>query len=189
MVRTMDRRLMIAALTCCASAPLRAQDAPARPRHKIPAGELHEALSRRFPVRLGLAGMLQVEISAPMLHLRPARNQLGAGLLAQVRGVQQRPLPAGEMDLVFSLRYEASDQTVRARDPEILDLRWPGMPPETVRALQGILPRIAGDFGEVVLHRFSARELALPETMGLVPQELAVVDDGLVVFFGPGPNR
>lgn len=178
---------MIAALACCATVRALAQPAPERARHKIPASALYESLSARFPVRLGLAGMFQVEVSAPRLHLRPARNQLGAALLAEVRGMQQ--LQAGEMDLVFSLRYEPSDQTVRARNPEILDVRWPGAPPEALRALQGMLPRVASDLGEFVLHRFTQRELALPQTMGFEPQELTVVEDGLVVFFGPRPGR
>ena len=178
----MRRRQIVAALALCATA-CAAQQPPARPRHKITAGELYEALSSRFPVRRGLAGMLALEISATQLLLRPDRNQLGAALLAEVRGVRQ--LQAGEMDLVFSLRYEPSDQTVRARNPEILDVRWPGAPPEALRALQGMLPRVASDLGEFVLHRFTPRELSLPQTMGFEPQELTVVEDGLLVFFGP----
>jgi hypothetical protein len=39
--------------------------------------------------------------------------------------------------------------------------------------------------GEVVLHRFAARELALPDTMGFEADEIRVVDDGVVVLFGP----
>ena len=178
----MRRRQIVAALALCATA-CAAQQPPARPRHKISAGELYEALSSRFPVRRGLAGMLALEISATQLLLRPDRNQLGAALLAELRGMRQ--LQAGEMDLVFSLRYEPSDQTVRARNPEILDVRWPGAPPEALRALQGMLPRVAQDLGEFVLHRFTPRELALPQTMGFEPQELTVVEDGLLVFFGP----
>ena len=178
----MRRRQIVAALALCATA-CAAQQPPARPRHKISAGELYEALSSRFPVRRGLAGMLALEISATQLLLRPDRNQLGAALLAELRGMRQ--LQAGEMDLVFSLRYEPSDQTVRARNPEILDVRWPGAPPEALRALQGMLPRVASDLGEFVLHRFTQRELALPQTMGFEPQELTVVEDGLLVFFGP----
>jgi hypothetical protein len=183
----MRRRQTVLALALCATA-CAAQPPAARPRHKISAGELYEALSARFPVRRGLAGMLAVEISAPQLLLHPARNQLGAALLAEVRGMRQQ-VQAGEMDLVFSLRYEPSDQTVRARNPEILDVRWPGAPPEALRALQGLLPRVASDLGEIVLHRFTQRELALPRTMGLEPQELTVVEDGLLVFFGPKPAR
>jgi hypothetical protein len=97
---------------------------------------------------------------------------------------------AGEMDVVFALRYEAADQTVRAHDLEILDLRWPGLPPQTRETLQLLLPRIAREaVGEVVLHRFSQRDLALADTMGLQPEQMTVVDDGLVVVLGPKPRR
>ena len=168
----MRRRQIVAALALCATA-CAAQQPPARPRHKISAGELYEALSSRFPVRRGLAGMLALEISATQLLLRPDRNQLGAALLAELRGVRQ--LQAGEMDLVFSLRYEPSDQTVRARNPEILDVRWPGAPPEALRALQGMLPRVASDLGEFVLHRFTQDMITNAELIRPTPQVQVVM--------------
>ena len=178
------RTALAAALACWPSWRLLAQEEAPRPRHKVSAGELYEALSRRFPVRLGVAGLLDLQVSAPRLLLLPARNRLGAALQAEVSGVQLPRPQAGEMDLVFALRYEPSDQTLRAHDPEILDLRWPGMPPDTRQALRELLPAMTRRVGEVVLHRFTARELALPEAMGVEPQELQVVEDGLVVFFG-----
>jgi hypothetical protein len=56
--------------------------------------------------------------------------------------------------------------------------------------MQRLLPKLARDaVGEIVLHRFAARELALPETMGLEPDEIRVVDDGVVVLFGPKQRR
>jgi hypothetical protein len=93
------------------------------------------------------------------------------------------------MDLVFRLRYEAADQTVRARDPQLLDLRWPGLQPETLPALQSLLPSLSRNLGEIVLHRFTSRELALPETMGFVPDRLEVVEDGVMIWFGPKQRR
>ena len=103
----------------------------------------------------------------------------------QVSGAEVRRLPAGEMDVVFALRYEPSDQTVRARKPEILDLRWPGMPAEILPAVQAMLPEMTRNMAEFVLHKLSPRELALPDTMGFEPQELQVLDDGLLILFGP----
>jgi hypothetical protein len=186
----MHRRLMITALTCWPAARLLAQDDGTRPRHKISAGELHTALSARFPVRLELAGLLELQVSAPRLLLLPTRNQLGAALLAQVSGLQLQQIHAGEVEVVFALRYEAADRTLRANRLEILDLRWPGLPPETVQALRSLLPAIAREaVGEIVLHRFSPRELALPDTMGFEPESISVVDDGLVILFGPKPRR
>lgn len=187
---TMHRRLALAALACCPAAPLRARDsAPPRPRQKVSAGQLFEALDARFPVRFGLEGLLAVEVSAPRLLLLPARNRIGATLAVQVEGLQLPAAAQGEMDLVFALRYEAADRTVRARDPRLLDLRWPGLAPDAAAAVRNLLPALARQLGEVVLHRFTPRELALPDTMGFEPDRLEVVDDGLIVFFGPKPPR
>ncbi|HET8745946.1 MAG TPA: DUF1439 domain-containing protein [Ramlibacter sp.] len=184
----MNRRFALAWLACWPTRGLLAQEMPAGPRQKISAARLYEALSARFPLRLAIAPVLQVQISAPRLLLLPARNQLGAALRAEFAGLQLGGAQAGEMDLVFGLRYEPSDRSLRARDPQILEIRWPGLPPETAQALQGLLPALSQQLGEVVLHRFTARDLALPETMGLQPQELQVVDDGLLVLFGPKPR-
>jgi hypothetical protein len=181
---------MIAAFACLPPARLLAQDEGTRPRRKISARELHEAMSARFPLRFSAAGLLDLQVSAPRLLLLPARNKLGATLVAEVNGLQLQQVEAGELDMVFALRYEAADQTVRAHRLEILDLRWPGLPPEIVRTLRRVLPAMARDaVGEVVVHRFSERELALPRAMGFEPESFSIVDDGVIVFFGPKPGR
>jgi hypothetical protein len=182
----MRRRLLLTALACWPATRVLAQDDAGRPRHKISARELHDALSARFPVRLGITGLLDMRISAPRLLLLPARNKLGAGLLAQVAGMQMQQAQSAELDVAFALRYEPSDRSVRAHQLEVLGLRAPGLLPETTQLLQRLLPALARDaVGEIVLHRFGPRELALPETMGFQPQELRVVDDGVLVLFGP----
>jgi hypothetical protein len=186
----MQRRLIFTVLTCWPFARLLAQEENARPRHKISAGELHSALSARFPLRFGVTGLLEAQVSAPRLLLHPARNLLGATLVAQVAGLQLPQPQTGEMDVVFALRYEAADQTVRAHRLEVLDLRWPGVPAETAQVLRSVLPALARDtVGEVVLHKLSARELALADTMGFVPETFRVVDDGLVILFGAKLRR
>lgn len=183
----MRRRRFVLALACSASLPAGAQD-ETRPRHKITAGELHDALSARFPVRFGVTGLVDVRVSAPRLLLLPSRNQLGAGLLAQLGGMQMQQPQSAELDIAFSLRYEPNDRTVRAHQLQVIGLRAPGLLPETLQLLQRLLPAMAREtVGEVVLHRFTQRELALPETMGFEPVELRVVEDGLVVWFGPRP--
>jgi hypothetical protein len=183
----MKRRLLLTALACCGpAARVLAQDDPPRPRHKISAAELHAALSARFPVRLGLAGLLELQVSAPRLLLLPPRNQLGASLVVQASGPALQAVPPGEMDLMFGLRYEAADRTLRADHLEVRDLRLPGAPPETLQAMRAMLPKLARDVvGDIVLHKFSPRELALADTMGFEPEQVKVVEDGLVVLFAP----
>ncbi|MBC7470748.1 MAG: DUF1439 domain-containing protein, partial [Ramlibacter sp.] len=44
-------------------------------------------------------------------------------------------------------------------------------------------------FGEVVVHRLRAVDLALADGMGLEPETITVTDSGLVIGFGPAPLR
>lgn len=168
-------------------APLHAcaQDGATRPRQKISAGELFATLGKRFPQRLSLA-LIDLELDAKSLLLVPSRQKLGATLALQASGFQLRQPEGGELDVAFSLRYERKDRTLRARDPEVLDLRWPGLGQDAVAALKSVLPRAARDaIGEFVLHQFTDRELSLPDTMGFEPGRIEVVGDGLVIWFQP----
>lgn len=186
----MDRRLLVAALACFPAAGLFAQEEQPRPRHKVSAAELHKALSARFPLRMGVAGLLELQVSAPQLHLHAARNKLGATLVAEPSGPGLPSLEPGELDVFFSLRYEAADRTLRAFQPEIRDVRLPGATRQATQALQQLLPAMAREaIGEFVLHRFTDRELALADTMGFEPEKLIVLDDGLLVVFGPKLQR
>jgi hypothetical protein len=186
----MDRRLLICALAGWPAAHLLAQPQEPRPRLKVSAAELHQALSARFPVRFGVPGLVELEVSAPQLLLLPARNQLGAALLVQASGPALRRMQAGEMDVMFSLRYEPADQTLRAHHMEILDIRMPGLSADGLQVLRTVLPEVAREVvGEVVLHKFTQRQLALADTMGFEPEKVTVVEDGLVVVFAPKPPR
>ncbi|MGZ5772989.1 DUF1439 domain-containing protein [Ramlibacter sp.] len=179
----MDRRSLIAALACWPAVPLLAQD-DQRPRFKLSAAQLYEALSASFPTRFGIPGLAQLEVSAPELLMLPTRNKLGASLHAQALGSRFAGVQPGLVDLVFALRYEGEDRTIRAHDPEILQLRWPGLAAEARQALQAILPGMARDLAaELVLHRFTSAELAVPDTMGFEPDTLTVAQDGVLVEF------
>lgn len=181
----MHRRLFTAAACAWAGSRALAQEAR-QPRQKISAGELFRALSARFPLRLSLAGLLQLQVDAAGLLLMPARQKLGATLAVQGTGLAARQFDRGELDLVFSLRYERSDRTLRAHDPELLDMRWPGLPPDARAGLRGTLPAATSEvLGDVVLHEFTARELALPDAMGFEPGRIDVADDGIVITFQP----
>mgnify|MGYP003577155161 CR=1 FL=1 len=179
----MDRRSFVIALAGWAAAPLLAQD-DARPRHKISPALLYESLSARFPLPPGIPGLAQIQVDAPGLLLLPARNKLGASLHAEASGSAVGRAPPGVLDLVFALRYESADRSIRAHEPEILGMDWPGLTVEAQQALRALLPDMARQMAaELVLHRFTARELSLPDTMGFEPSTLTVVDDGVLVGF------
>ena len=182
----MRRRSLVALLLASPLAWAQQQQQQPLPRHKVGAAQLHESLSKRFPLRKSLGNVLQLEVSAPGLLLHPARNKLGASVLLEASGPALQRVEQGQLDVVFALRYEASDRSLRAWQPEIVDVRLPGATPELAQVLQGLLPRVSRDVvGELVLHRFTDRELALPDTMGFEPGKLTVVEDGLVVEFVP----
>ncbi len=182
----MHRRLMLLALAAWPATRLIAQPQAPRPRQKIPASQLFEALSARFPVRLAAPGIVQLEASAPALLLLASRNRIGAALQLEAAGPVLRQNVRGDVDLLFGLRYEAADRTLRAQDPEVRALRVPALAPEATQAIESLaralLSRVAG---ELVLHRFTDRELALPETMGFEPGEVTVLQDGLEIEFRP----
>lgn len=179
----MDRRSLVAALACWPAVPLLAQDAQ-RPRLKLSAAQLYDALAARFPVRFGVPGLAELQVGASGLLMVPARSKLGASLRAQALGSGFAGVPPGTLDLVFALRYEGEDRSIRAHDPEFLEVHWPGLPVDALQALQVVLPEVARELAaELVLHRFSARELALPDTMGFEPDTVTVVDDGVLVEF------
>jgi hypothetical protein len=181
----MRRRLLFPLLASAAvPALLRAQETSPRPTHKIFAAQLHKALSARFP-RWGVRNLLELQVDAPRLLLLPARQQLGATLVVEASGPQLREMESGEVDLVFSLRYEPTDNTLRAHQLDVLDLRWSRMPERTARIVQRLVRESMRDaVGEIVLHKFTAKELGLADTMGLQPEKIVVLDDGLRVEFG-----
>jgi len=191
MVHTMHRRRLLIAIACstAVAAGARAQQPEPRPRQRISAARLYEAIAARFPLRFGLGRLLELQVSALRLNLLPARNRLGLTLLAQASGMQMPDLAAGELDVFFALRYERSDRSLRAHRPEIEALRWPGAPAETSRMLRELLPALTRDsLGEVVLHRFTDAELALPDTMGFEPGAFTVLEDALLVEFVAKPR-
>lgn len=185
----MHRRHLLLTLTAWPAARLSAQPQAQRPHQKIPASQLLEALSTRFPLRFEVPGVMELQVGTPALLLLAARNQLGAALQLQAAGPALRDKVRGDVDVLFGLRYERADRTIRAWNPEVHGLRVPGLAPETANVIRNMTRALLdGMPGEVVLHRFTDRELALPDTMGFEPGKLAVLEDGVDVEFVPKPR-
>ena len=182
----MLRRPLLVTLAAWPAVRLAAQPEAKRPHHKIPASQLLEALSARFPLRFAVPGVVDLVVGDPALLLLATRTKLGSALQLEARGPALRDQVKAEVDVLFGLRYEPGDRTVRTQDPEVQRLRVPGLAPETADTIEqmtrALLARMRGD---VVLHRFTERELALPDTMGFEPGTLTVLDDGVDIEFVP----
>lgn len=174
-------RFALGALCGCLAA-----QAVGQPRHMISAGQLQQMLAERFPLRYPVADLFVFDVRTPKLRLLPELNRLAAQLSLQAAGPALRHEYSGSFDVEFGLRYEPSDQSIRAHRLRAHSFQIPGLSPQALRLLDAHAHALAQQaLLEVVLHRLEPRELALPEAMGLQPGEITVTADGLLIEFAP----
>ncbi|WP_413913463.1 DUF1439 domain-containing protein [Candidatus Skiveiella danica] len=116
--------------------------------------QMQEKLATRFPRRYPVAGLAELNLQTPRLSLRPERNRLNAVMAVEASGPALRRTYSGSMDVDFALRFEPSDQTVRATELEVLALQLEGLPAQASTLLAGLGPTLAQQaLREVVLSR------------------------------------
>jgi hypothetical protein len=158
--------------------------APAAPSYLITTGQLQEVLAQRFPMRYQVPGLFDLDVAEPRLRLLPELNRVASEMSVGVAGPALRRSYTGEFDLDFALRYEPSDQTIRAHSLQVHSLRVAGLPAQSAAVLDAYSAGLAKQsFGEVVVHHLRPRDLALADAMGLQPGDITVTRDGLRVGF------
>lgn len=170
-----------------ASAPRAVQ---AQPRYVISAERLQQAVDQRFPLRTGVAGMLQLTVQPPLLRLLPDADRVGCEMVVLASGPVLEAPSSGEFDLDFALRYEPGDRSIRAHRLRVRSLRISGLDVPFAQLLDTLREPLAQrSFGELVLHRLSEQDLALALTMGFEPDTIGVTSQGLVIRFAPTQRR
>lgn len=158
--------------------------AHAQPRYAVSTAQLQAAVAEKFPLRYPIAGLFDLALQTPRLCLLPATNRINADIPVEAAGEALRRSYAGNFDLDFALRYEASDKTLRAYQIQVNALRFPGLRAEVSEMLNTYAPVLAAQaLREVVLHQLTAKDLAMADTMGLEPGEITVTENGLVISF------
>ena len=158
--------------------------APATPSYLITTGQLQETLAQRFPMRYQVPGLFDLDVAQPRLQLLPDLNRVASEMSVGLAGPALRRSYSGEFDLDFALRYEPSDQTIRAHSLQVHSLRVAGLPAQAAAVLDSYRAALARQsFGEVVLHHLRPRDLALADAMGLQPGDITVTRDGLRIGF------
>lgn len=176
----MKRRVVVAAVCLV----LGMSHAAGQPSYKISAAQLQQALSQRFPVRHKVEGLINFDVQEPRLRLLPEQNRIASEMLVDVAGPALRRSYTGALELDFELRYEPTDQSIRAHRLQVHSLRMSGLPQHTAEILEAYGPKLAEQsLHEVVLHRLRPQDLALADTMGLQPASITVTSQGLVVGF------
>ena len=182
----MKRRLLLSAtpwiaLGCLGSA---SSGAMAQPSYKVSAEQLQCVIAERFPTRYPVGNLFDLDVEAPRLRLLPELNRLASEMVMRAAGPALRHVYRGSFEVDFALRYESSDQSIRAHELRAHSFRLPGLPPQTLRLLDAYGQALAEQaLLEVVVHRLHPRDLALPDAMGLQPADITVTPEGLVIGF------
>jgi hypothetical protein len=164
--------------------------AEAQPLYKISARQLQQALAQHFPLRYPVGGWLDLSLQAPRLRLLPALNRLGTDMGMEAAGVLLPRRYSGSCELDFGLRYEASDQSVRAHRLRVHSVRFADLPPAPAQLLNDYAAPLAEQtLQDLVLYRLRPQDLMLADGLGLQPGSITVTAQGLVIGFVPKALR
>lgn len=182
------RDLLPALLLATGGGRLAAQPAGASPaaalpaRLTVPLALLQSQVTQRFPLRYPVAGLVNLDLSAPRLGLLPQQNRLRAEMPVQAAGPALAQAQKGSFTVDFALRYEPSDHSLRAHQLKVYRFRFPGLQPEAIELLNQYAPALAEQsLREVVLYQLPGQEAAMAEMLGLQPGRITVTEQGLQV--------
>ncbi|WP_395056883.1 DUF1439 domain-containing protein [Polaromonas sp.] len=163
-----------------------ATSAHAQPSYTVTSAQLQQAVAEKFPMRYPVGGLLALTLQPPRLRLLPEQNRLGTVMVVDAAGPALSSSSSGNFDVDFALRYEASDQSIRAHKLKVNTLSLSGLPPGPAALLQAYGPSLAEQsLLEVVLHKLQPKDLMLADGLGLEPGAITVTARGLVIGFVP----
>lgn len=180
----MKRRQWLLSLP--AALVLAAASAHAQPSYTVTSAQLQQAVAGKFPMRYPVGGLLELTLQPPRLRLLPEQNRLGTVMVVDAAGPALSRSGSGNFDVDFALRYEASDQSIRAHQLKVNTLSLSGLPPGPAALLQAYGPSLAQQsLLEVVLHKLQPKDLMLADGLGMEPGAITVTAKGLVIGFVP----
>jgi hypothetical protein len=185
----MKRRLWLTLpgwIALAAAARAATPGAPGGAGYKVTLEQLQQALAQRFPRRYEMGSLLNLNVQAPRVRLLPELNRLGTEMVVDAAGPALSRTSTGTFDVDFALRYEASDQTLRAHQIRLNALRLDDMAPGPAALLQAYAPTLASQaLKEVVLHKLKPQDLMLTDGLGLEPGSITVTAKGLTIALVP----
>ncbi len=158
--------------------------AQAQPSYTVTTAQLQQAVAKKFPMRYPVGGLLELTLQPPELRLLPEQNRLGTQMVVDAGGPALSRSTTGNFDVDFALRYEPSDQSIRAHKLKVNRLSLSGMPPGPAALLQAYGPALAEQsLLEVVLHKLEPKDLMLADSLGVEPGTITGTARGLVIGF------
>jgi hypothetical protein len=151
-------------------------------RFSVPLELLQSEVAKRYPVRYPVAGLVNLDLSAPRLSLLPEQNRLRAVMPVSAAGAALSRTQQGSFTVDFALRYEHADRSLRAHQLKVYRLRFPDLAPEALEMLNTYAPPLAErSLREVVLYQLQPKETAMADLLGLRPGRINVTPQGLLV--------
>lgn len=165
-------------------------NAQAQPSYTVSVDQIQKKIAQRFPMRYPMAGLLDLDVQAPQLDLLPKQNRISARMAIDATGPLLQRGHSGTFDVDFALRYEISDNTIRAYRLNFQNLRIAGFHPQASELLNTYGPALAQQaLQEVVLYQLRPQDLVMADTLGMQPHDITVTEKGLVIGFVLKPLR
>ena len=144
--------------------------------------KLQAMVAQRFPRQYPVAGLLQLQLQAPVLRMLPERNAINAQLDAELMGRVLKEQYKGRLDVDFALRYEPTDRTLRAYQIKVNALEMDGLAPAMSDMLATYSTALAEQaMGQVVLYQLQDKDLALVDALAMEPGTITVTAQGLTI--------
>jgi hypothetical protein len=159
------------------------------PRHVTLSGaEVQSLVERRFPRQQRVMELLDVTLANPVVKLVPERNRLATTMDLQASERLSGRALRGSLALDHSLRFEASDATVRLANVKVEDMKLElaGTPLSGQAARLGALlaERALDDF---VIYRVSDERRQTMARLGVNNADVAVTARGIELRFNAVP--
>lgn len=153
---------------------------------EISQARLIEAMSRQFPLQIGLFAPLELIAMSPRLRLLPEENRLGTEIDLQIaRGLGARSW-SGTVGFSYALRYEPSDRSLRLDRLQIerLDLgSHVGLPNlRGGRVATALAEELLND---LVVYQLKPEDVHRLDAHGLAPGDIRVTAGGLAITLLP----
>lgn len=144
--------------------------------------KLQAMVAQRFPRQYPVAGLLQLQLQAPVLRMLPERNAINAQLDAELMGRVLKEQYKGRLDVDFALRYEPTDRTLRAHQIKVNSLVINDLAPAMSDMITTYASALAEQaLGQLVLYQLQDKDLALMDSLNMEPGAITVTPDGLSV--------
>ena len=147
--------------------------------------ELQQKLGKSFPLVREHDGFTMT-LDTPALTLLPQENRLALGVNAVLRSDIFDRSYRGTFAASFSLRFDATDLSLKATDVKIEKIAIDGLPgklQQLVDKLDGLI--VERQIDVLVLHHFKPEDFGTPGRLGYTVGRIDVTPDGLAVQLVP----